>query len=146
MTPFTEFTTLRLRAAKLLDAAAQLATLNGLSDIEIRQVQAAAGLAGVTFHKISIHGADPTDYQSVEDDLRHIARKVEPLIEAIGGQAADNSVHGLERAEFKDVVTNGLENAISDLRHAADRAAEDAEPERSDFAEHSTMHRAYQGV
>ena len=140
-----EFDRLRHQATHLLEQAARLP---GLSDIEIHQVRAAAGIAGVVFHKISIHGADPIDMQNMVDDLRHIAAKVDPLIEAIGAEAMENTSACIDGNAFKDAVLTGLESSFSELSWAADKIAEDADiaREKSDREEHGTLHRAYQGV
>lgn len=120
-----EFYRLCIEACRALDKAAQIAILNGMSDVDVAKATAAAGLAGVGFHKISRHGADARDYELIQQDLAHIARKVEPLIEAIGSMAQQNTHGAFDESGFKEVIQTGMENAVSELRWAAGRSEED---------------------
>ena len=120
----TVFDTLCNEAAFLLMNAAKVARQNNLSDINIAKADAASGLAGAIFHKISIHGADARDYELVEQDLHHIARKVQPLIENIGIETRCNSVGPFDDSVFMDTFERGFEDALGELHCARDRAEE----------------------
>lgn len=118
------FDGLCVQAFQILQNASRYARQTGLSDIDIAKADAAAGLAGATFHKISIHGADAADYEDVEKDLHHIARKVQPLIENIGIAARLNSYGPFDDSVFMDTFERGLEDALGELHCARDRAVE----------------------
>jgi hypothetical protein len=131
------FNDLCQQASRLLQQADQLAIVGGLSDVEIQQARAATKVAGVNFYSISGQ-ANATDFARLSDDLRHVARSVDGLIEAIGEEARYNTP-GADKAEFaecfKDVITNAVEgNALhllaicgDDARAAINDAADKAE-------------------
>ena len=120
----TVFDALCSNAAFLLMNAAKVARQNNLSDIDIAKADAASGLAGAIFHKISIHGADARDYELVEKDLLHIAKKVGGLIEAIGTEVRCNTYGLFDASAFTKTFEIGFENAFGELHCARDRAEE----------------------
>lgn len=135
---------LRLKAYELLQQAAKLP---GLPAVCKAQASAAAGLAGITFHRITIY-PDAADANAVRTDLLAIARIVDPLIEAIGDQLAAN-FNGIDLQLFKDQVLGALEgnatHACDEAADAAREAREEVSPSIDPAAEHSTLNKAQQG-
>jgi len=110
----------------LLTAAAQHATATQLGDVHVKKAEAAAALAGAMFHTI-IGQADAVDMNRLHDDLELIARRIDPLIAAIGEEARKNTP-GAPSGEFddcfKDVITNAIEgNATFLLSQCAENCA-----------------------
>jgi hypothetical protein len=119
------FTELRLEASRLLTEAEKVCI--GLSDIELQQVRAAGKLAGVDFYSI-VGPAGPKDFERLREDLVHVARAVDPLIEAIGTDARINSTEITDRdlkEDFMGVIAGAIEgNALYLLDTCADEARE----------------------
>jgi hypothetical protein len=103
------FSDLRLAASKLLTEAETVAL--GLSDIEVQQVRAAGKLCGANFYSIAGQ-ADAQDFKRLREDLEHVARSVDPLIEAIGEEARTNTP-GADRNDFKERFDKVIESAIT---------------------------------
>jgi hypothetical protein len=141
-----EFSHLMQAAYAIIEKAKRVP---GISDIQFRQANAAAGLAGTTFHKISIAYPDASDANAVRADVLAIARLTDPLILAVGEHLAEN-FSGVDLDQFRDQVLGAVEgNATHECdeaaRRSADALAEDAplSPLRS---EHSTLNRVQQGA
>lgn len=118
------FSDLRLEASKLLSQAETVAY--GLSEIEVQQVRAAGKLAGVNFYSLGGGQADAVDFQRLREDLEHVARSVDPLIEAIGNEARNNSITA-DKGEFEDCFSKVIENAITgNATHVLDTCGEAA--------------------
>lgn len=98
------------RAARLLDQAAVIATNGGLADVHVMKARAAAAIAGIMFHHI-VGQADAVDMNRLRDDLELVARKVDPLIAAIGDEARCNTP-GADKGDFDDCFKNVVTNAI----------------------------------
>jgi hypothetical protein len=132
------FNDLCQQASRLLQQADQLAIVGGLSDIEIRQARAASKIAGINFYSIAGQ-ADAADFNRLDYDLRHVARSVDPLIEAIGADAKANSTV-LDDATFKDCFKDVIETAIlGNACHVLDtcaNAAREAIEDKDEQAEH----------
>lgn len=110
------FNELRLQAHEIL---AQAATL-GLPPVQTAQLRAASFFCGVKLH--TIHGqATADDALALQTDLQHIAqRAVDPLVEAIGREAAEN-FHGINLDLFAGQLFGALDgNAMHNLESAAD--------------------------
>lgn len=116
-----EASALRLRAYELLIEASKVA---GLPALHRCQAEAAAGIAGITLHRI--HGqANADDALALNADLEVIARKVDPLIAEIGAVAC-SEFHGIDDRAFADVLATAIgDGAASELNAASERAAED---------------------
>lgn len=125
-----KFDDLRLEASKLLLQAEVHAAYSGLTETEMHQVRAAGKIAGATFRAISLP-VDPQDFQRLSDDLQHIARSVDPLIEAIGEDASQNSTEIDGRTfvdNFRNLISNAIDgNALHVLDCCADEAREAAQ-------------------
>lgn len=130
------FHELRLQAATLLNEAARLPLL---PDLHLRQAEASAAIAGIRFHRVHGH-ATGDDALAVRDDLEAIARRVDPLIAAIGDIAMEE--FGADRSNFADVLFNALsDNAGPHLSVLADKIAEDNDEALND-ARHPGSHSA----
>lgn len=131
-----QFADLRIRAYELLIEASKVP---GLPLLYVKQAEAAAGIAGIALHRV--HGqATRDDALALIADLEVIARKVDPLIAAIGDVAFEE--FRVNDRQFQDVLANALhDTAIDELSTAAQRAEADAEEDRGD-ARHPGSHRA----
>lgn len=111
------------RAANILNHAATIATHAGLGSTRILKARAAAVLAGTLFYQIR-GSADKADILRLRDDLEAIIKAIDPLIAAIGEEAACNTPGSKEddRAEFKAVLGNAAEG---NLLHILDCWAND---------------------
>lgn len=122
------FNELRLAAHHLLSQAAQLP---GLGDVQRTQADAGAALAGLDLHHI--HGqAGSDDAIAMRSDLEALARKIDPLIAAIGAEAG-GEFYNVDQSQFRDVLTNAIHDGAGDeLGRIARRAADDAEADAFD--------------
>ena len=69
--------------------------------------------------------ADAADFLALRDDVEAIARKVDPLIAAIGAEAADAS-HAIQDELFEGQLSGALDgNATHNLGEAAAQVRED---------------------
>lgn len=101
------------RACKLrLDAYHQLmeaSRIPFLPEIVRQQLQAAARLAGATFHRVK-GPPTPTDCEAMARDLRNLPRIIDPLIAAIGEAAiTDLGMSIKERKLFADQLLGALD-------------------------------------
>lgn len=110
-----DFSRLMLEA---LFALQQAHKLPGLTSLERAQANAAAKLAGVTFHKISVAHPDDKDARAVRADLEHIAASVDPLILAIGDELVSN-FPGTDLIQFDNQLRGALEGNAT---HECDQA------------------------
>lgn len=104
------FEALKNEAARLLQQAYEVAALGGLSATETQQALAANKIAGATFRPITLP-VEPEDFQRLQDDLQHIARSVDGLIEAIGEDARVNT-NAASTSEFRECFHRVLATAI----------------------------------
>src|SRR3954465_11753745 len=81
------FVAARLEAYRIMREAG---TLEGLPALCRAQADATAGLSGPKPHRI-VGEADAADFLALRDDIEAIASKVDPLIAAIGSEAAGAS-------------------------------------------------------
>ncbi len=115
------FVAARLEAHRIMQAAGKL---EGLPALCRAQADAVAGLAGLKLHRI-IGEADEADFLALRDDVEAIAAKVDPLIAAIGSEAAGAS-HAIEAELFEAQLSGALDgNATFNLSEAATRVRED---------------------
>lgn len=128
-----QFNELLLQASQLLQKADQVAALGGLSDIEIQQARAAGKIAGVNLYSLPLC-PDPVDFRRLDDDLRHIARSVDPLIEAIGADAKHSS-NEIDDATFKECFEDVIERGIDGALHVLDDCGEAARQTLDDRAD-----------
>lgn len=136
------FNELLLQAAAILDEADKIATC-GLTNIEVQQARAASKIAGVTFYSLPVV-PDAVDFRRLDEDLRHLARSVDPLIEAIGADARSNSAE-MDEATFKDCFKDVIENAIlGNACHVLDICAEAAREAIEDAAANAEHRRMLQ--
>lgn len=145
-----EFDALRHQASeliwKMLVASPGIAT-----DIERAYLKAAHRLLVDDAVKSLPLFPSPDDFFALETDLHYIADTIDPLIHALGKELAANS-NAVSQSDIKDCFSRPLlsaldGNALYQCQVAAQACAEDAaEDERSDREEHSTLHRAAQGV
>ena len=108
-------------AAARLDAHSlmrETAALDGLPALCRAQATAISGLAGLKLHRI-LGEADAADFLALRDDLEAVARVIDPLIAAVGAEAAAAS-HAILRDLFEDQVFGALDgNATFNLTEAA---------------------------
>lgn len=122
------FVAARLEAHRIMQAAGRL---EGLPALCRAQADAVAGLAGLKLHRI-IGEADEADFLALRDDVEAIAAKVDPLIAAIGSEAAGAS-HAIEAALFEAQLSGALDgNATFNLGEAAALVREDRLDSRAD--------------
>lgn len=135
--PLVRFNELRLQACQLLMEAARLPSLPAL---HVAQAEASAAIAGIRLHRIHGQGGSD-DALAIRADLEVIARKLDPLIAAIGDVAMEE-FHNVDPANFTNVVSNSLsDNAIPHLAALAERIAEERAEELHD-ARHPGSHAA----
>jgi hypothetical protein len=116
-----DFSRLMLDALFLLQQAGSAAK----TDIERAQASAAAKLAGVTFHKISVMRSSHHDAAAVRKDIEHIWEVTDPLIRAIGVELEMN-FSGIDLLCFENQVRGALEgNATHECDRAEARAIEE---------------------
>jgi len=109
------FTAARLEAHRIMRDAGRL---EGLPALCRAQAEAIAGLSGLKLHRI-IGEADEADFLALRDDLEAIAAKVDPLVAAIGSEAASAS-HAIEAGLFEAQLSGALDgNAAFNLGEAA---------------------------
>lgn len=131
------FNELRLAAYELLLLASRLPSLPAL---QARQAEASAGLAGIRLHRVYGQGT-ADDALAIRGDIETIARKVDPLIAAIGDAAAEE-FHNIDQSQFGDALTNAIgDGAGPQLTAASERAADDRDDAEFD-ARHPGTHRA----
>lgn len=120
------FTHLRCAAEAILRRAANI---SGLPDLHRQQGLAAAKLAGMRLHRIQGEaGAD--DFAALSDDLTTLWEAVDPLIDAVGAEAAAGSAE-IDRDLFRDQLRGALEgNATYALQRAAEDGCEPLDPMR----------------
>jgi hypothetical protein len=115
------FVAARLEAYRIMREAG---TLEGLPALCQVQADAIAGLSGLKLHRI-VGEADAADFFALRDDIEAIAAQVDPLIAAIGSQAAGAS-RAIERDLFEAQLSGALDgNATFNLDEAAARVSED---------------------
>ena len=125
--PLARFAAARLEAHRIMLEAGKL---EGLPALCRAQADAIAGLTGLKLHRI-IGEADEADFLALRDDVEAIARKVDPLIGAIGAEAAGAS-HAIEAELFEGQLSGALDgNATHNLGEAAARLREDRFESRS---------------
>lgn len=133
--PLMRFAELRLAAHALLQAAARV---EGLGPMQRAQAEAGAALSGLDLHRIHGH-ATAADARSLRQDLDVLARKIDPLIAAIGDVAA-SEFHGVGRGQFKDVLADAIHDRAGDeLDRIASKAEEDAAEVAYDYANPGTF-------
>jgi hypothetical protein len=117
-----KFTHLRVQANILLLEAARV---ERLPDLLRAQALASAGIAGHRFHRV--YGeATADDAGALIDDLKAVWAMVDPLVEAVGQEAA-GAFSGVDTALFHDQLRGALEgNATHAIESAADVESEDA--------------------
>ena len=134
-----QFTQLRLQAATILETAG---LIDGLAPIYRAQAEAAAKLAKTRLHRV--HGeACADDAHALIEDLQALWTIVDPLVDAVGLEAAQN-FPGIERGHFQHQLREALEgNATYAIETASgiandDRGALSIDPTRE--------HRAHAGA
>src|SRR5688500_14748273 len=121
------FMAARLEAHRIMLEAGKL---EGLPSLCRAQADAVAGLAGLKPHRIGGE-ADAADFFALRDDVEAIASKVDPLIAAIGSEAAGAS-HAIEASLFEGQLSGALDgNATFNLGEAAAQLREDRLDARS---------------
>jgi hypothetical protein len=99
------------------------------ADLRYRWHELSTCAAGIVPTRIPLEPA-PAQIETVGDDLRTLARKVDALVEAYGDYVGANAP-GIDRTLFKDVLFNALDgNALYEIEQAAQQL-------RDDNAEHS---------
>lgn len=115
------FVRARLECNRIMKDAARI---EGLPEVFAAQGETIAALAGLKLYRIyGQPGA--ADFLALRDDLEEVARKVDPLIEAIGREAkgADQKI---DLDHFQGQLTAALDgNATSVLDDAAERVEAD---------------------
>ena len=115
------FVAARLEAHRIMRDAGRL---EGLPALCRAQADALAGLAGLKLHRI-IGEPDEADFLALRDDLEAIAAKVDPLVAAIGSEAASAS-HAIETPLFEAQLSGAIDgNAAFNLGEAAARLRQD---------------------
>ena len=129
-----QFTNCMNDAIERLERAAALAGIHSLSG---QHALACANLAKIKMHAIGSY-AEGDDFRALHGNMTDMARAIDPLIEMIGEEAADNATRIFDREVFKDTLFNAIDgNALYELRNAADNADEDAAgDEENDRADH----------
>jgi hypothetical protein len=128
------FTTARLQVADIMQGAMRI---EGLSPLHRAQAEALSKLARLRMHRV--HGeAGADDAQALIGDLAALWSIVDPLVDAVGAEAAA-SFHGIDRGDFQDQLRGALEgNATYAIERAADDMGDDA-PSIEPAAEHRTQ-------
>lgn len=123
--PATTKETARFRFRELLDQAAVLireaAATAAIDPIRKAQAEAAAGLASLRLS--TIYGEpEAEDFLNYHDHCLDIANAIDPLIEAIGNEAASAS-REIDRDLFERPLYSALDgNALFSLTQAAEQA------------------------
>jgi hypothetical protein len=87
-----------------------LKAANGLSEIDRQHAITVGRLCAYDFYSLPIT-PDANDFGRQDDDLRYVARAVDPLIEAIGADAKLNS-HVISDGDLNDHFKDQLERAL----------------------------------
>ncbi len=129
-----QFDDLMATAVTALNQAVALAGIHSLSG---QHALACANLAKIKMHAIGSY-AEGDDFRALHGNMTDMARAIDPLIEMIGEEAADNATRIFDRDAFEDVLFNAIDgNALYELRNAADNADEDAAmDDENDRADH----------
>ena len=93
---------------------------------DIQRAWRALGACAVGIKPTQIYGeADHADALNLMDDLKVLARHVDAVIEAYGDCAAEN-FNGVDRSQFKNVLSDALEGfAFHELEFAGELAKQD---------------------
>ena len=123
--------------ATAVTALNQAVALAGVHSLKGQQALALANLAKIKMHEVR-GDADGDDFRAMHGNMTDMARAIDPLIEMIGEEAADNATRIFDRDVFEDVLFNAIDgNALYELRNAADNADEDAAmDDENDRADH----------
>ncbi len=128
-----QFTNCMNDAIERLERAVALA---GIHSLRGQHALACATLAKIKMHNIGSY-AEGDDFRALHGNMTDMARAIDPLIEMIGEEAADNATRIFDREVFKETLFNAIDgNALYELKNAADNADEDAaEDEENDRAD-----------
>ena len=129
-----QFDDLMATAVTALNQAVALAGIHSLSG---QHALACANLAKIKMHAIGSY-AEGDDFRALHGNMTDVARAIDPLIEMIGEEAADNATRIFDRDVFEETLFNAIDgNALYELTNAADNADEDAaDDEENDRADH----------
>jgi hypothetical protein len=116
MTPFQQAALarvddLRRTAASLLTQAENVCVGVRLPKLVTAQLATAKALAGADLHRISVY-ARPDEFARSAEDLMAICAAVDPLVEAIGAAARDNS-HEISDRDFASNFVGQLDRALA---------------------------------
>lgn len=97
---------------------------------EIAAHQIALDLAAKKLATIKLHTIptfpNPSDFRAVQDDLTVLWEIIDPVIEAIGRHARENTSHSFDLDLFRDQLRGALEgNATYELETQAEAIIED---------------------
>lgn len=122
--------------ATAVTALNQAVALAGIHSLSGQHALACANLAKIKMHAIGSY-AEGDDFRALHGNMTDMARAIDPLIEMIGEEAADNATRIFDREVFKETLFNAIDgNALYELKNAADNADEDAaEDEENDRAD-----------
>jgi hypothetical protein len=122
--------------ATAVTALNQAVALAGIHSLPGQHALACANLAKIKMHCIGSY-ADGDDLRALHGNVTDLCRAIDPLMEMIGEEAADNATRHFDREVFKDVMFNAVDGmALYELRNAAENADEDAaENEENDRAD-----------
>lgn len=128
------FAALMSAAASLLEQAVGVA---GIHSLRGQHALACANLAKIKMHEVRGE-AEGDDFRALHGNMTDMARAIDPLIEMIGEEAADNATRIFDRELFKETLFGAIDgNALYELTNAADNADEDAaEDGENDRADH----------
>ena len=129
-----QFDDLMASASVILNQAVALA---GIHSLRGQHALACANLAKIKMHCIGSY-ADGDDFRALHGNMTDMTRAIDPLIEMIGEEAADNATRIFDQEVFKETLFNAIDgNALYELRNAAENADEDAaENDENDRADH----------
>lgn len=122
--------------ATAVTALNQAVALAGIHSLRGQHALACVNLAKIKMHNIGSY-AEGDDFRALHGNMTDMARAIDPLIEMIGEEAADNATRIFDREVFKETLFNAIDgNALYELKNAADNADEDAaEDEENDRAD-----------
>lgn len=112
---YAEFQELALQASSLLSRAVMVAILHGLHEIDRRRAEAAGALAGYSPGIVPTNPL-PDHFLRARDDLEFIARKLDPLIQAVADNAAENCSYVARRhydETGKDVIKGAIDGNLT---------------------------------
>lgn len=112
-----KFVHLRLHAAELM---AEAAKLPGIPALYRQQALSAAYLCGTNMHTVRGQASELDATQLARELLDLSRRCVDPLVAAIGDEAAEN-FHNVDPALFKDQLLGAVEGNATEVIEAAGR-------------------------